>query len=158
MGPELDRLNDELKKFGDLQLTIILDVFKKVELQYNTFRKLITELNFFFKENRISGVYNFQVDFNERRDIAIDWIRRMREHAKHQRLASKLFITSEAESSPEHLILTIAKTLSDVGECEMADLLDPKFYFDLRVGLYDDQGTVIQEAVEKRTLLLRCFA
>ncbi len=140
LGPELERLNEELKKFGDLQLTIILDVFKKVELQYNAFRKLITELNFFFKENRISGVYNFQVDFNERRDITIDWIRRMREHAKHQRLASKLFITSESEGSPETLILNIAKTLSDVGDCEMADLLDPKFYFDLRVGLYDDQG------------------
>ncbi len=140
LGPELERLNEELKKFGDLQLTIILDVFKKVEIQYNAFRKLITELNFFFKENRISGVYNFQVDFNERRDITIDWIRRMREHAKHQRLAAKLFITSENESSPENLILNIAKTLSDVGDCEMADLLDPKFYFDLRVGLYDDVG------------------
>lgn len=140
LGPELERLNEELKKFGDLQLTIILDVFKKVEVQYNAFRKLITELNFFFKENRISGVYNFQVDFNERRDITIDWIRRMREHARHQRLAAKLFITSESESSPENLILNIAKTLSDVGDCEMTDLLDPKFYFDLRVGLYDDQG------------------
>ncbi|TAL62686.1 MAG: hypothetical protein EPN85_02070, partial [Bacteroidetes bacterium] len=141
LGPELERLNEELKKFGDLQLTIILDVFKKVELQYNAFRKLITELNFFFKENRISGVYNFQVDFNERRDITIDWIRRMREHAKHQRLASKLFITSESESSPETLILNIAKTLSDVGDkMEMHDLLDPKFYFDLRVGLFDELG------------------
>ena len=140
LGPELERLNEELKKFGDLQLTIILDVFKKVEVQYNAFRKLITELNFFFKENRISGVYNFQVDFNERRDISIDWIRRMREHAKHQRLASKLFITAESEASPEYLILNIAKTLSDVGDCEMSDLLDPKFYFDLRVGLFDDQG------------------
>ncbi|MBI4929725.1 MAG: hypothetical protein HY841_03105 [Bacteroidetes bacterium] len=141
LGPELERLNEELKKFGDLQLTIILDVFKKVELQYNAFRKLITELNFFFKENKISGVYNFQVDFNERRDIAIDWIRRMREHAKHQRLASKLFITAESEASPETLILNIAKTLSDVGDkMEMQDLLDPKFYFDLRVGLFDELG------------------
>ncbi|MBI3502979.1 MAG: hypothetical protein HY063_14405 [Bacteroidetes bacterium] len=142
LGPELERLNEELKKFGDLQLTIILDVFKKVETQYTAFRKLITELNFFFKENRISGVYNFQVDFNDRRDITIDWIRRMREHAKHQRLSAKLFITadSEAEVSPEKLILTIAKTLSEVGDCEISDLLDPKFYFELRVGLYDELG------------------
>jgi len=140
LGPELERLNDELKKFGDLQLTIIIDVFKKVEVQYNAFRKLITELNFFFKENRISGVYNFQVDFNDRRDISVDWIRRMREHAKHQRLSAKLFITAENEVSPEHLILNIAKTLSDVGDCEISDLLDPKFYFDLRVGLFDEQG------------------
>ena len=140
LGPELERLNDELKKFGDLQLTIIIDVFKKVEVQYNAFRKLITELNFFFKENRISGVYNFQVDFNDRRDISVDWIRRMREHAKHQRLSAKLFITAENEISPEYLILNIAKTLSDVGDCEISDLLDPKFYFDLRVGLFDELG------------------
>jgi hypothetical protein len=140
LGPELERLNEELKKFGDLQLTIIIDVFKKVEVQYNAFRKLITELNFFFKENRISGVYNFQVDFNDRRDISVDWIRRMREHAKYQRLSAKLFITAENEVSPEHLILNIAKTLSDVGDCEIGDLLDPKFYFDLRVGLFDEQG------------------
>ncbi|MFI5135758.1 MAG: hypothetical protein ACHQD9_07885, partial [Chitinophagales bacterium] len=140
LGPELERLNEELKKFGDLQLTIIIDVFKKVEVQYNAFRKLITELNFFFKENRISGVYNFQVDFNDRRDISVDWIRRMREHAKHQRLSAKLFITAENEVSPEHLIMNIAKTLSDVGDCEISDLLDPKFYFDLRVGLFDEVG------------------
>lgn len=143
LGPELERLNEELKKFGDLQLTIIIDVFKKVEVQYNSFRKLITELNFFFKENRISGVYNFQVDFNDRRDITIDWIRRMREMAKHQRLSAKLFITTEEEGqvSPEKLILNIAKQITDIGnECEITDLLDPKFYFELRVGLYDDAG------------------
>ena len=140
LGPELERLNEELKKFGDLQLTIIIDVFKKVEVQYNAFRKLITELNFFFKENRISGVYNFQVDFNDRTSMSVDWIRRMREHAKYQRLSAKLFITAENEVSPEHLILNIAKTLSDVGDCEIGDLLDPKFYFDLRVGLFDEQG------------------
>lgn len=143
LGPELERLNEELKKFGDLQLTIIIDVFKKVEVQYNAFRKLITELNFFFKENRISGVYNFQVDFNDRRDISIDWIRRMREMAKHQRLSAKLFITTEEDGqvSPEKLILNIAKQITDIGNnCEISDLLDPKFYFDLRVGLYDDAG------------------
>lgn len=140
LAPELERLNEELKKFGDLQLTIIIDVFKKVEVQYNAFRKLITELNFFFSENRISGVHIFRVDFNERKDISVDWIRRMREHAKHQRLSAKLFITAEEETSPENLILNIAKTLSDIGNCEISDLLDPKFYFDLRVGLYDELG------------------
>lgn len=140
LGPELERLNEELKKFGDLQLTIIIDVFKKVELQYNQCRKLITELNFFFKENRISGVYNFQIDFNDRKDITVDWIRRMREQAKHNRLSSKLFITAENEVSPENLILNIAKSFSDVGDCDIYNLLDAKFYFDLRVGLFDEQG------------------
>jgi hypothetical protein len=36
--------------------------------------------------------------------------------------------------------MNIAKTLSDVGDCEISDLLDPKFYFDLRVGLFDEVG------------------
>jgi hypothetical protein len=64
----------------------------------------------------------------------------MREQAKHQRLSAKLFITAENEVSPEHLILNIAKNLSDVGDCDISNLLDPKFYFDLRVGLFDEQG------------------
>ncbi|MFH1004924.1 MAG: hypothetical protein V1781_05455 [Bacteroidota bacterium] len=144
LSPELERLNEELKKFGDLQLTIIVDVFKKVESQFNSFRKLVTELNFFFWENRISGVYHFQIDFNERKDITIDWIRKMRDRAKDQRISTKLFVPSvlqNEENSPKKLITNIAQSINNIHDCDIYDLLDPKFYFNLRVGLYDDMNS-----------------
>ncbi|MBI2967208.1 MAG: hypothetical protein HYY40_05275 [Bacteroidetes bacterium] len=142
LGPELERLNEELKKFGEMQLTLILDLFRKVETHYYSYKKLITELNFFFKDNRISGLYHFQIDFNERQDIAIDWIGKMRDKSKDQRLGAGLFTPTEylpgEENSPEKLIINLARSFSSISNCEITDLLNPKFYFELRVGLYDD--------------------
>jgi exonuclease SbcC len=144
IGPELLKLNEELKKFGDLQLTIILNVFDQVARQYQNFRKLITELNFFFQENRISNNYQFRIEFLEKKEITIEWIRKMREKAKVQKFGADLFTEIEdidkTQNSPEKLIVNIAKTFSTIKNCELSDLLNPKFYFELKVGLFDDSG------------------
>ncbi len=142
LGPELEKLNEELRKFGDLQMAILVNVFTQVEKQYNSLRRLITDLNFFFKENKISTGYHFRIDWIDRKDIEIAWIHKMREQAKVQRFGADLFTESEglhhADNSPEKLIVSIAQTFSSLKDCELEDLLNPKFYFDLRVGLYDD--------------------
>lgn len=144
LAPELDKLNEELKKFGDLQLAIIMNVFSQVEKQFNGLKRLVTELNFFFQENRISNGYMFRIDFNERKDIDISWISKMRERAKVQRFGADLFTETSnlnfADSSPDKLIVSIAQAFSAIKNCELEDLLNPKFYFELRVGLYDDKG------------------
>ena len=144
MGPELVKLNEEIKKFGDLQVAIIINVFSQVEKQYNTLRRLVTELNFFFQENKISHGYSFRIDFNDRKDISIDWISKMRERAKVQRFGADLFSDLEgintADSSPEKLIISIAQAFSQARNCELEDLLNPKYYFELRVGLFDEKN------------------
>jgi len=145
LSPELGKLNEELKKFGDLQLAIIVNVFSQVEKQYHGLKRLVTELNFFFSENKISHGYQFRIDFNDRKDIGIDWIAKMRERAKVQRFGADLFTEQEGidhshDSSPDKLIVSIAQQFSTVKNCELEDLLNPKFYFELGVGLYDDKN------------------
>jgi exonuclease SbcC len=143
IAPELVKLNEELKKFADLQLAIIVNVFSQVEKQYHGLKRLVTELNFFFSENRISYGYQFRIDFNERKDITIDWIAKMRERAKVQRFGNDLFTDEQGlpvASSPDQLIVGIAQQFSQVKNCELLDLLNPKFYFELRVGLFDDKN------------------
>ena len=144
LAPELEKLNEELKKFGDLQLAIIVNVFAQVEKQFNGLKRLITELNFFFQDNKISTGYAFRIDFNERKDIDISWISKMRERARTQHFGADLFTEVDGinsnDNSPDKLITSIAQTFSSVKNCELEDLLNPKFYFELRVGLYDDKG------------------
>jgi hypothetical protein len=144
ISPELGKLNEELKKFGDLQLAIIVNVFSQVEKQYHALKRLVTELNFFFSENKISYGYNFRIDFNDRKDITIDWIAKMRERAKVQRFGADLFTEQpgmhHGDNSPDKFIISIAQQFSMVKNCELEDLLNPKFYFELRVGLYDDKN------------------
>jgi exonuclease SbcC len=144
MAPELVKLNEEIKKFGDLQVAIIINVFSQVEKQYNNLRRLVTELNFFFQENKISSGYSFRIDFNDRKDINIDWISKMRERAKVQRFGADLFSDIQgietSDSSPDKLIISIAQAFSQARSCELEDLLNPKYYFDLKVGLFDDKN------------------
>lgn len=144
MAPELVKLNEEIKKFGDLQVAIIINVFSQVEKQYNSLRRLVTELNFFFSENKISNGYSFRIDFNDRKDISIDWISKMRERAKVQRFGADLFSDVQGintnDNSPESLIVSIAQAFSQARNCELEDLLNPKYYFELRVGLFDDKN------------------
>ena len=143
LGPELEKLTEELLKFGDLQLKIILDVFGRVEREYEDLKILVNKLNLFFKENKISNSFHFKIDFIERKDISIEWIRRMKEIAKVKTIGRDLFTQLEEKDenlSPEQLIINIAKNFSSVKSCDLAELLNPKFYFNLQVGLYDDDG------------------
>lgn len=143
LGPELERLNEELLKFGDLQLRIILDVFGRVEREYENLKILVNKLNLFFKDNKISNSFHFKIDFIERKDISIEWIGRMKKIAQVKTIGRDLFTQLEEKDenlSPEQLIINIAKTYSSVKNCDLAELLNPKFYFNLQVGLYDDDG------------------
>lgn len=142
LTPELTRLNEELTKFGDLQLQIIYNVFGKVEKNYHTLRSMVVHLNNFFKENKISNIYTFRVDFNDKKDISIDWIGKMRESAKVKAYGKDLFTVLEENEmlSPEQLIIKIAQQFNKVKNCELSDLLNPKYYFELKVGMFDDNN------------------
>lgn len=142
LAPELSRLNDELANFGKLQLEIIFNVFSKVEKNYRKLKTLVVHLNNFFKQNKISNDYIFRVDFKDRTEISIDWIDKMRNSAKTQAYGKDLFsdLENSDELSPEQLIINIAKKFSKIKNCELADLLNPKYYFELNVGMYDDEN------------------
>jgi hypothetical protein len=144
LTPELDRLNEKLKEFGDLQLKILINVFEQVEKQYNQYHNTIIRLNNFFSENKVNNRYKFKIEFVPRKDINIDWIERMKDKAKVQKLGPDLF-TAESdypgqENTPEMLIKNIAKTFYGSVDCAPNDLLNPKFYFRLQVRMEDEKG------------------
>jgi hypothetical protein len=144
ISTELEALNDKLISFGDLQMKIIIDVFSKVEKEYKYFKNTASRLNFFFKDpnNKISGGFHFEIDFNPKEEISIDWIEKMRNNAKTHHYGRDLFSSLdniEKELNPQELIVSIAKKFSNVKNCDLSDLLNPKFYFNLKVGLYDDE-------------------
>ncbi len=143
ISTQLEALNNKLISFGDLQMKIIIDVFSKVEKEYKYFKDTASRLNFFFKDpnNKISGGFHFEIDFNPKDEISIDWIEKMRNNAKTHHYGRDLFSSIEdveKELSPQELIVSIAKKFSNVRNCDLGDLLNPKFYFNLKVGLYDD--------------------
>lgn len=143
ISTELEALNDKLISFGDLQMKIIIDVFSKVEKEYKYFKNTASRLNFFFKDpnHKISGGFHFEIDFNPKEEISIDWIEKMRNNAKTHHYGRDLFSSLdniEKELNPQELIVSIAKKFSNVKNCDLSDLLNPKFYFNLKVGLYDD--------------------
>lgn len=142
LTPELNRLNDEIANFGKLQLEIIFNVFSKVEKNYRELKTLVVRLNNFFKQNKISQDYTFRVEFIEKSDISIGWIDKMQISAKTQSYGRNLFSDLEGyeELSPEQLIVSIAQKFSKIKNCELGDLLNPKYYFELKVGMYDDNN------------------
>lgn len=140
----LTDLNEKLKTFAGLQLKILTDVFGLVERRYKEYDNTIRRLNFFFSEQKISDIFQFKVEFEARKDIKIDWIEQMRERSKVHKDGADLFTLPEnmpsEDNTPENLIKNIAKQIYRDAKAEVAQLLDPKFYFTLQVTMEDEAG------------------
>ncbi|MDR2651618.1 MAG: hypothetical protein LBC68_04810, partial [Prevotellaceae bacterium] len=141
---KLGELNEQLKTFGELQMKILTDVFGKVETIYNDYRKTITNLNFFFEKQKVSNQFQFKVEFEPRKDINIDWIEKMKEKGKVHKYGADLFTLPENmpsdENTPENLIKNIAKQFYSRVNADTSQLLNPKFYFTLKVSMEDEAG------------------
>jgi len=144
LSSKLGELNEQLKTFGELQMKILTDVFGLVEKQYKDFEKTIIQLNFFFKEQKVNDIYQFKVEFEPRKDINIDWIEKMKEKGKVHRYGADLFTLHEnmpsVENTPENLIKNIAKQFYSRVSADTSQLLNPKFYFTLKVSMEDEVG------------------
>ena len=141
---KLGELNETLKKFAEFQMKILTDVFGEVEKQFRIYENTITNLNFFFKEQKISDIFQFNVDFEPRKDINIDWIDKMRERSKVHKDGVDLFTLPEnlpsEENTPENLIKNIANKFYRNAKADVSQLLNPKFYFTLKVSMKDESG------------------
>jgi len=141
---KLSELNEQLKTFGELQMKILTDVFGKVETIYNDYRKTITNLNFFFEKQKVSNQFQFKVEFEPRKDINIDWIEKMKEKGKVHKYGADLFTLPENmpsdENTPENLIKNIARQFYSRVNADTSQLLNPKFYFTLKVTMEDEAG------------------
>ena len=141
---ELNELNKTLITLGDLQLKILTEVFSLVEKQYKVHEDTIRRLNFFFEKNKVSDVFQFKVEFEPRKDINIDWIEKMKARGRVHKDGADLFTLSEDlpsnENTPENLIKNIAKTFYTSVDADTSQLLNPKFYFTLKIKMEDEKG------------------
>ena len=141
---KLTELNENLKSLGELQLKILIEVFNLVEKQYREHEDTIRRLNFFFEKNKISDSFRFNVEFIKRKDINIDWIEKMKERARVQKLGPNLFTLNEdipsEENTPIQLISKIANTFYNSINADPYQLLNPKFYFTIKVEMKDEDG------------------
>lgn len=141
---ELNDLNQTQITLGQLQLKILKEVFGLVEKQYKTHEATVRRLNFFFERNKINEAFQFIVEFEPRKDINIDWIEKMKAKGRVHKDGVDLFTLSEdlpsSENTPENLIKNIAKTFYSSVEADTSLLLNPKFYFTLKVTMEDEKG------------------
>ncbi|MBE7510456.1 MAG: hypothetical protein HS118_09700 [Bacteroidia bacterium] len=141
---ELNDLNQTLITLGELQLKILTDVFGLVERQYKIHEDTIRRLNFFFEKNKVSDAFQFKVEFEPRKDINIDWIEKMKARGRVHKEGADLFTLPEDlpsnENTPENLIRNIAKKFYSSVSADTSQLLNPKFYFTLKVRMEDEKG------------------
>ena len=141
---ELNGLNTSLVTLGNLQLKILTEVFGLVEKQYKSHQDTIRRLNFFFEKNMVSDTYKFRVEFEPRKDINIDWIEKMKARSRVHKNGIDLFTHPDDlpsnDNTPENLIKNIAKTFYSSVNADTSLLLNPKFYFTLKVKMEDAQG------------------
>ena len=141
---KLFELNDNLKTLGELQLKILIEVFSLVEKQYREHEDTVRRLNFFFEKNKISDSFRFGVEFIQRKDINIDWIEKMKDKARVQKIGPDLFTLKDdvpsEENTPIKLISKIANTFYSSINADPYQLLNPKFYFTLKVEMKDEEG------------------
>jgi exonuclease SbcC len=144
LANELTQLNENLKSLGELQLKILTEVFTQVEKQYRQYATTILNLNFFFEKNKVSDTYNFKIEFEPRKDINIDWIEKMKNKARVHKYGADLFTKVDDlpsdHNSPENLIRNIARQFYSAVDADPTKLLDPKFYFTLKVRMEDEEG------------------
>ncbi|HBG69189.1 MAG: hypothetical protein A2W93_07675 [Bacteroidetes bacterium GWF2_43_63] len=141
---ELNQLNTQLLTLGELQLKILTNVFGLVEKQYKTYEDTVRRLNFFFEKNKVSDAFQFKVGFESRKDINIDWIEKMKARGRVHKEGADLFTLPEDfpsnENTPENLIRNIAKKFYGSVNADTSQLLNPKFYFSLKVRMEDEKG------------------
>ncbi len=141
---KLEQLNNVRKSFGDLQISILGQVFGQVEKQYRDCDLTVTRLNNFFKSRKVSNNYRFKIEFTPRQDINIDWIQKMKSRAEIHQYGASLFTPIEdlpdEENTPDNLIQNIARQFYSAVNCTPDDLLNPKFYFNLSIKMEDDEG------------------
>jgi len=132
----LEGLNIELLSIADELLKSLVKVFGKTEHYYGRYKKLVEDLNDFFKGKLISNRFYFRIDFNPNPKLEIEWI-------EHLRKSVKGIASSEAHSemTPEQFIEGFYQNYSgNRNKINVEHLLNPKSYFVLKGKLTDENG------------------
>lgn len=137
---KLNSLNDEGLKIAKNICDIMLKVFKDTKDKYDEHRRIIYNLNTFFKhkDRRISKRYFLKINFSENEVHKISWLKKLHSEVANIFSDDKLF---SGEISVEQYIEDFYSQVAGFeDEVHIGQLLDPQIYFDLEVQLADENG------------------
>jgi DNA repair protein SbcC/Rad50 len=132
----LEVLNTEVLKIADELLESLVKVFGKTETFFDRYKKLVNDLNDFFRGKLISNRFYFRIEFEPAPKLDISWIEHLR------RSVSNIANTRvSGEISPESFIEDFYMQYSgNKSKVTVEDLLNPKRYFVLTARLTDKNG------------------
>lgn len=132
----LEVLNTEILRIADELLESLVKVFGKTETYFDRYKKLVSDLNDFFRGKLISNRFYFRIEFESAPKLNISWIEHLR------RAAPGIANTRvSGEVSPESFIEDFYMQYSgNKSEVTVEQLLNPKSYFVLRARLTDKNG------------------
>ncbi|WP_417237232.1 hypothetical protein [Bizionia paragorgiae] len=111
----------------------MLSIFSKTYDEYDNYKKVVTNLNTFFKGELISKKYYFQIAFDPSTKFNINWVNNLSSKAQ-----TAGFFNSEGV---EKFVEESFKEISGYNETiSFSDLLDPKTYFKLKTEFKDNNG------------------
>jgi len=132
----LETLNAEVLSIADDLLQSLVKVFGKTETYFDRYKKLVGDLNDFFKGKLISNRFYFRIEFEQASKLDIGWIEQLRKSA-----SGIAAIRVSGEVSPENFILDFYRQYShNKAKLSVTDLLNPKSYFVLKARLTDKNG------------------
>lgn len=132
----LEILNTEVLKIADELLESLVKVFGKTETYFDRYKKLVIDLNDFFRGKLISNRFYFRIEFEPAPKLDISWIEHLRRSASgiaNTRVSGEI----SPESFIEDFYMQYSGNKSRVG---VEDLLNPKRYFVLKARLTDKNG------------------
>lgn len=132
----LEVLNTEVLKIADELLESLVKVFGKTETYFDRYKKLVNDLNDFFRGKLISNRFYFRIEFEPASKLDIKWIEYLR-----RSVSSVANTRVSGEISPQSFIENFYMQYSDnKTKVAVDDLLNPKRYFVLKARLTDKNG------------------
>lgn len=140
----LDNISDQLResnrqrlRMADAIYEAIVKIFRQTREKYNEYQSVIRGLNNFFKGRKVSNKYFFQVRFTPNPYFSVEWSNALYNLSENVYKLGQLPLGDSVERYVENFFREAANYHKRI---QLADLLDPKTYFDLSVSLTDENN------------------
>ncbi|MDR5591659.1 hypothetical protein [Christiangramia sp. SM2212] len=115
----------------------MLKIFKHTRGRYDHYETTIADLNTFFKGKKIGGKYYFQIKFKPLQSFSIDWVNALQSSSQKVYQEGQLPFGNSVEQFVEDFF---QKATNYSERIKMADLLNPKSYFELDTKFTDNNN------------------
>lgn len=131
--------NREREKISESIFETMIKVFSKTKRKFVEYQDEIRSLNSFFRGRKISGQYFFKIDFTPHSEFDIKWLNDLQLRATSVYKSGEITFGESVETFIEECFKSLTNSKKTV---QLANLLDPKSYFDLSASLTDENNSI----------------